>query len=357
MDKLWWMHITKAHKFMQDIVSNAVEERSIILSLPKATPWRNTLIELVEDQLKLENPKNKLEEIRCPEEEVGFFLLNKYVKRERRANYRCGMTYASFLGKCEDIVLNDRYIWVTDIPKNRFEEWLNFIAEYNKNVQNKTPAIFILETHDEYFVNKAKKGIKKIVFDQNIGPYDRFAFCALAATENACKEYMRPYLAELVSILCNEDIELCADCVAVGTGFLSDPIKTINEIVETNYRSDGERYSFSKTKEEIKTLIWETQLKNVFPVIEKYRSYFIKKNNRQIKNGLPFTNAFDEVIDNPEDVEIGTLVLMAGKGKLVLSERDYQALLMFRDARNKLAHLSVLDLETVDIILRRSSSL
>ena len=52
-----------------------------------------------------------------------------------------------------------------------------------------------------------------------------------------------------------------------------------------------------------------------------------------------------------------TLVLMAGKGKLVFSERDYQELITFRDARNKLAHLSILDLEAVDYLLRRSNSL
>ena len=58
----------------------------------------------------MENPKNKLEVIECPEEEPGEFILQKYCKRETRAKYRYGVSYAQFLGKCQETVLNDRYV-------------------------------------------------------------------------------------------------------------------------------------------------------------------------------------------------------------------------------------------------------
>ena len=153
MDRLWWMHITKAHKFKEDIVNAAAGGRSIVLSLPQNTPWKNTLKELVEDRLRMENPKNRMEEFRCPEEDVGAFLLRKYVRKERRANYRYGMTYAAFLGKCEDTVLNDRYIWVTDVSQKKLEEWLGFIAEYNKKekqVPLRLPDLKLVITATEY---------------------------------------------------------------------------------------------------------------------------------------------------------------------------------------------------------------
>lgn len=358
MDKLWWNHIIRAHKFLEDIVQSAVEKRSMILSLPKNVPWRNTLLELVEEQLKLETPKNAFENICCPEEvEVGLFLLNKYCAEERRATYRYGMTYAAFLGKCEDTVLNDRYIWVHDIPKNKYDEWIDFIIEYDKNVTEKTPAIFILETNDENFANKARKGIRKIIFDQNIGSYDKFAFCALATTNNVCKEYMRPYLAELISSICNEDIELCAECINAGDLFLDDPTGVIANIISTKCRSDDNTYSFSKTNEEIERLIWETQLKNVFPIIEKYRSYFIKKYHKYIKNALPITNSYGESVINPEDVEIGTLIYMVRNETISLNSIEYEELNKFRDARNKLAHLNVLDLQMVEMTMQWANSL
>lgn len=352
MDKLWWNHITKAHKFYEDIVSVAAEGNSMVLSLPENVPWRNTLIDMIGKRLQIENYKKLFEQIKCPEGEVGLFLLRKYCKSEIRATYRYGMTYASFLGKCENIVLNDRYIWVTDIPKSKYEEWLKFIAEYNENVKNRTPAVFILETSDESFAHMATKGVKKLIFNQNITAYDKFAFCALAATENSCKEYMRPYLAELVSTICNEDIELCAICVNQGSRFLQNPLETIQRVTEEHYRSDGSQYRFSKKSENVNTLIWETQLKHIFPLIEKYRRKFVIRYAKQIQNILPIKNFFGENVTSLQEVEIGILVYMVGSGILSISAKEYEYLELYRDARNKLAHLGILELSVVEDILR-----
>lgn len=353
MDKLWWNHITKAHKFMEDIVMTAAQERSIILSLPLNVPWKNTLIELVEEQLKIDNPKNSFDYLKCPEGDIGLFLMNKYCKKERRESYRYGVSYASFLGRCEDIVLNDRYIWVYDIPAEKYSEWLDFIYEYNKNVTDKTPAIFILEIHDDVLANKTKKGIRKILFNQEIDSYDKFAFCALAATNNNIKDYMRPYFAELVSSVCSEDIELCAQCVVSGSEFLENPFDTIQSILSNKLRSDGEPYTFDKTKEEIEKLIWEAQLKNVFPMIEKYRWTFVKEYHDQIKKALPITTSSGEEVSTPEDVEIGALVYLVKNEFIRLDQRSYEELVKFRDARNKLAHLNLLDPDAVEELIHK----
>lgn len=77
MDQLWWNHIIKAHTFLEDIVKETVGGNSMLLSLPVSVPWRNTLIDLVGEQLEMENSKNKFEEIECPDEEPGAFLFIK----------------------------------------------------------------------------------------------------------------------------------------------------------------------------------------------------------------------------------------------------------------------------------------
>ena len=260
------------------------------------------------------------------------------------------------MGKCQDIVLNDRYIWVHDIPQDRCEEWLDFVTEYNKNVKDKTPAIFILEVHG--FYGRSPKGIQKLVFDQAITAYDRFAFCALAASDsNTCREYLRPYLAELVSTVCRDDIELCAACIQKGVRFLKDPKNTLKQIISTEYRSDGERYSYLRL-DDLRSLIWETQLKAVFPVIEQYRSYFIKKYSSYIQKALPFSNPNGQDISSPEDVEIGMLVYLVGNGNITLADSsEYPELERFRDARNNLAHLNILEPEGVELILKRAETL
>ncbi len=353
MDKVWWNNITRARRFLEDVAETILKGESILLSIPQNTPWYPAMIELIQERLKLENSKNAFEYIRCPEEEAGLYLLNKYCKREKRSAYRYGMTYAAFLGKSEDIVLNDRYIWITDIPNDKCKEWVEFILDYQKNVTSKSPAVFILEVHEDNLLYKAKKGIKKILFDQQIGAYDKFAFCTLAAAENNCKDYLRPYLAELISDICKDDIELCAECVREGKRFLDNPQKVLKNITEVRYRSNGERYDFWVSEEEIKQCIWETQLKYIFPMIEKYRNYFITQYLKVIESSLPIHNSNGEVVENPYDIEIGTLLYMVSSGIVSVNTKEQNELQMYRTARNKLAHLDILDLETVETILKR----
>lgn len=66
-----------------------------------------------------------------------------------------------------------------------------------------------------------------------------------------------------------------------------DPrLYVLKQIISKEYRSDGERYPYLRM-DDLRSLIWETQLKTVFPVIERYRSYFIKKYSSYIQKALP----------------------------------------------------------------------
>lgn len=352
MDQIWWNHIIKARSFFEEIVSETVEGGSILLSLPDTIPWRNTLIDIVSERLRVENSKNNLDVIECPDMDPGEYLLEQYCKKEIRATYRYGVSYAKFLGLCQETVLNDRYLWISNISSKKIDEWINFVSEYQKNVKDKTPGIFILEVHDDILVKKNKKGIKGLAFNQSIGAYDKYAFCALAASQTTCKEYLRPFLAEIVSSVCGDDVELCAACVSYGKEFLESPIAVINKIVQNNYRSDGKKYIFNKNSDDIEEAVWESQLKYIFPLIEDYRKYFIRKYSNIIKNVLPLTTSYGEKVTCPEDVELGTLIYMVGKGDLNVSSREYTELERYRNARNKLAHMNLLDIDELNIILK-----
>lgn len=137
MDQIWWNHIIKAHAFLENVVKEAAGGHSLLLALPDSVPWKSTFLDLIREQLLMENPKNKLEVIECPEEEPGEFILQKYCKRETRAKYRYGVSYAQFLGKCQETVLNDRYVWVSDIPDEKVTKWLDFVSEYQKMYRTK----------------------------------------------------------------------------------------------------------------------------------------------------------------------------------------------------------------------------
>lgn len=355
MERVWWNQITRARHFIDQVTEAALAEKSMILSLPESVPWYDTMVMLIDDILREKNHSDKrLEIIECPGEEAGKYLLEQYCKKEKRHQYRLGRSVAEFLAQSDDIVLNNTFLWVRNVDAKKCEDWVKFIVEYNqKMLRGRSPAVFILEVHDDSLCQKAKKGMKKFSFDQNITAYDKFAFCTLAATETDCKEYLRPYLAELISNICREDIELCAACVRRGSAFLKNPEETIQAILDTETRSNGMEFQDSIDRDEIRKRIWESQTKLVFPEIEKYRNQFIKKYQKAIQSALPVRNAFGEVLDNAEDVEIGTLVFMVGSGKLTLtSSAVYEELVMFRDARNALAHLDVLSSDVVERILK-----
>lgn len=353
MDKVWWEQITNARRFIEEAVNTILEGNSVILTLPVHVPWYETMFERIVGRLSEENSNNKVDCCESPEKNVGGFLLERYCRKEKRAMYRSGISYAEFLAKSEDIVLNDRYVWVRRIPENLYEEWIDFLVEYKKNMTaSKSPAVFILETQNADFQRKAKKGIKKISFDQTINAYDKFTFCTLSASGTSCREYLRPYLAELVSNVCSDDIELCAACIGAWKSFLNNPEQTIRSIEEESCRSDGTVFEDKDNKEKIERKIWESQLKFIFPLVEQYRSHFIKMHFRQLLQSLPIKDTFGELIDEPQGVEIGMLVYLVGNGKITVSSEEYAKLSLFKEARNKLAHLGILNFQMVEELLR-----
>ena len=91
----------------------------------------------------------------------------------------------------------------------------------------------------------------------------------------------------------------------------------------------------------------------MFPAIEKYRSYFIKKYYDVIGSALPISSSYGELVDKPEDVEIGTLLYLAGNGTIPVNPNEYSELEQYRNSRNKLAHLNILESHAVDFILKR----
>lgn len=134
---------------------------------------------------------------------------------------------------------------------------------------------------------------------------------------------------------------------------MKNPYQTIKRIIETDVRSNGEEYQFDKTEKEMESLIWEVQLKTVFPLIEKYRKRMILSYRGIITRELPIRNGYGQSINEPEEVEIGVLYYLIGKSSLKISEKEYTELENYRNARNRLAHMKILELSTIEQILKK----
>nr|MCR5650353.1 hypothetical protein [Lachnospiraceae bacterium] len=162
---------------------------------------------------------------------------------------------------------------------------------------------------------------------------------------------IKKYVSELVANIAGNDIELSALCIKNYRLFLGNPSEQIKTITNEEVRSGGTDFIYKKDFNEIEHLIWLAQIKTIYPFIEEYREDFVKKYSVDISKKLPIEASYGEVYSDPKDVELGTLVYMAGCGDLVLNGKEYEKLKKFKDARNKLSHLSTLNIEEINELL------
>lgn len=350
MNNIWWTQISSARHFLGQITETLLMRKSVLLSVPEWLPWADTLYAELENSLIAHGSAKSLKCIDCPADDVGRYFLENYCKKEKRAQYRPTETPASFLARNSDIGLNHYYIWVKNISPERLRSWKKFITDYYAAVPQGMPcAGFILEVSTAGIADT--RNLVPLSFEQSITPYDSFTFCALAGAEAGIPEQLRPYLTEVVSNLCRKDVELCAACLADWRAFFQDPIGQYCLLSESGLRSDGRPFSVATDRDQLTHALWEAQLKQLFPIIERYRSDFIRLHSREIQKLLPIQNVLGEELNTPQDVELGILHHWAYHLQITTTDEEYHALDFFRQMRNYLAHLNTLNSEDVSAIL------
>ena len=307
MDRIWWNKVTNASHFLDAVVDAIEDKQSVLLQLPDTIPWYFTMQELISNDIIMQNSDSSYKYISDTGKEPGEYLLRDFCKAEKRAQYRPSIGYAEFLSKCNDIVLNDMILWVSDVSASQTKKWLDFIANYNKVLgKEKKGCLFIIETHEECKVSK-KQGIQVISFEKEIEHYDNYLFNMLAAGSVRGTDLFKQYLAEAVSTMLPNDVELSSQCILHGKKFLENPLKVIQTIIEQEVRSDGSNFHIHVTEEQLQERLWETQIKVIFPLIEKHRSRIVKKYHKEISALLPITAAYGEVFYEANEVELGII--------------------------------------------------
>ena len=271
MNNIWWSKVTNAVLFIGEIVQELENEKSIILQLPQYVPWYDEFKEIIEKRIYEGSSRHTLKCIDDSSEDPGKIILTEFCKPEMRNTFRPSIGYPKFLADSENVVLNDRIVWVYNIPNDRQGAWVDFVSDYQSLLGKKRQgAVFVLEFRDNFDVIH-KKGVKCLSYNNAISEYDTYVFNMLVASFVASKYHMKRYLCELISLVIGNDVELAAKCVEGDNykAFLQDPRKVIEKIIEQDYRSDYEKFSFEMDDEELKKRIWKAQIKTVFPVIEE----------------------------------------------------------------------------------------
>ena len=351
MDKIWWEQVTNAVQFIKKIVQSVLNEKHLAVELPKNIPWYDTMRDYAEEAIRRRSSDRNLVSLQDSGEEPGKCVFEAFCNREKQSEYRPAVGYASFLAKCDDIVLNDRIVWVSDLAKENYSAWIEFVSAYAAACKKERIAggIFILELREQMALS-AKKGVYMLSFQKEISHYDSIVFNMLAASSIKKSAISKEYLVELVSNIAGQDMELAAQCIRKYREFLQKPYAVLQRIAEEGCRSNGEAFEKQFREEEVKKQIWKAQIKIVFPLVEEFRGHFVDKYKEQIERQLPIPYAFGEEFTEVDEVEVGTLYFMACNEKLHISSEDYHKLKMFREARNHLAHLCVLSEEEMEAI-------
>lgn len=342
MNEIWWGRVPNALAYIDDITNSLRNEKSLILQYRHGIPWRDSMVFQIRESIKQSNASKRIEDVRnC--DSPGQYLLDTYCKQEKRALYRPTKTHAKFFAESDDIVLHSIFFWVVIQSTDQLEAWTSFISEYTRERGKKEKAAFVLEWNGDNIVT-AKKGIRVYVFDEYINEYDRMVFSALASSTIKEDTIIKNYLSELAAMIAENDIEICAECLAKHqyAAFLNDPASVIRELCPDDTRSETE----------ITHTIWRAQIKTIYPLLEEYREEFVEKYASAIEPNLPIETAYGEQYEDPEDVELGTLVFMADNRMIVISSPDYFRLKKYKEARNKLSHLDTLTIDEIRSLLQ-----
>ena len=352
MINLWWEQISGARRLLEALASDVEEEKNIILYFSPGTPWTDDFRTILIDKLGTLLIDREVKLISYTAANVGAFMLENYCPKEVRYKYRPPKSEGTFLGECQSLTLSDQVIWLQLENNEQLESWLSFITDY-RQVRNRESrkAVFIIELAEAVPDLGKRRYFKQYDIGQKIPEYVRYTFASILALESGVKETLVTYLSQLITSCC-EDVELIPLCIEQYQQFLQQPYATTMQLVQAKQRSDGSAFA-AVEGDEFASRVWEAQLKILFPYVERYRVYIIKKLMKQINERLQFpykTNFGD--LEAAEELELKDITYALGTGRLTMNDaKEYNRLASFLRFRNSLAHGNPLAYEDVKFLL------
>lgn len=327
--EMWWEQVTGPKRFTDEIIKNIKNRICTILCVPDNLPWENELRDVI-----IRNNINNGEWFEIIDggieniTEVGNFLLQKFADEKIKTSYAYhshNKTVEKYLK--ENKVLSNRILWIKNISSTSVLKWIAFLRKYKSS--NNNEGTFILETNEQFNSTGTIHVLKYFDF---VTIYDSHLFASIVTSQSANKQLVYQYITNLADSLCGMNVELIVEFIE-NTDFNGDDISN-------NYRS-----YFDISEDELTYKIWKAQIQIAFPLIEVARVNFVSKYEDLIKDCLPIEQ-FGEIIENPYEVELGTLIyLLSSKyeedeeNRLVISYQDYEDLHFLHRIRNKLAHV------------------
>lgn len=331
-DQIWWNSLSTSFQHIQEIVDELYEENNILVMCKTSVPYCQSLYDNIRRNVGKISAYRSIQFIDCKKnEQPGKTILENVCSEKTRNNYWPGQPYSEYLAEANDSTFDKQFIWVRNIlTDNDLSAWIRFSDDYQEKIGLGNGAVFILESigSHENFV----KSDKYHKMDITPKEFEKYVFCMLCTSEKNCSDALKQYIAELSFNLGGGYIDLCGELASAGESLVESP--------ETVYASCCQKLNIMSAKDtkQVDSDILVSQMKHIFPVLEERRQSIIKKYEFNINKILPIQNMIYDIVENPYDLEFSNLLKLYSVGKLVVEPMDVEALNLYRDIRNDLAH-------------------
>lgn len=365
--EFWWEEVTRPVKWVEDVVTNLIDSRMVILKVPLDLPWRHDMRRAINNEFKQRTMNNSVMicEIDVSDDNKnhlspGRFLLERYGSRETRGAYResSKITIQEYLSQMA--VLKNRIVWIKGVPQDEVSQWEQFITHYRSN--NIDEGLFVLEyTGANKFAPSANYTV--LDFSNYASSYDVQLFCeCVLANYSQYSPQWKTYISVVVSQLCDNDPEIAYELIK-NTNFAEQSflaaVKEISENKEFSRRGEETGhilyYSRHNMEERIRR-VWQGQLKVLFPIIEFERVRIIEKYKTRIEDVLSNydTYQYKDLLTSANDVELGTLsyimnhrISYGAEDECVPDKELRERIIFLRNCRNQLAHANICSVDEV----------
>ena len=354
-EKLWWSSLPGPSKFIKWFCAAVEDGKNILLDDANKILWP----EIFREKCELKCTRNgsraldyfdaaDMSESTSP----GLALLENYGSDGAiRNGYRetSGKSIEQYLIDHE--VLRNTIIWVKNIPEAQTDQWLECANRYDP--QNTHGGILIIECPQKLAVGLKTKNCVRLNYAETIQEYDNYAFCfqMLTGSENKATwteiRYLTAILSKLFSLDVQATIGLIENCKSTALNFSIDDFK---------------RHFSGIDEDDLKRILWQAQLQEIFPIIERGRLYFLKDKYDSILDKLwkerPYLREtpYGELSDI-SDLEIAGLerwFMYWNNGRYnnpKVPQEDMNIVSTLHSCRNKLAHLDICAPDDVKTVL------
>lgn len=326
--EIWWTALPNNIAVREKISTAFIDEKSVCLLVGEGSvAWSRIFLNLLESSARSISGDRHFEVCEPPcGADPGEYLMEKFCTEADRTKYWFTQERADFLAELPTTVLHQRYVYVAGLTKADCEKWVDFVNKYTQQCEGRSHAVFVLECHKSEM--QQKQGLEYINYGKNTTDHDCFIFCLATVSTLECSGSEESYIAQLAANLADGDIELAGELAINGIELAAKPYTAAHRLI-----SDKDNMLTDK----VEKAVWDAQLKQLFPLLERFRSAFIKKYEHQLSSFLPIKNSFGERVDDVKDLELGAISFLSNR--MIIPPDDKLILDKCHNARNQLAHI------------------